>query len=875
MKTNILRGIGTEVRLSSVADLVDFIIEVTNELHIIDVADHYGIGLDEHQRCVCLVGHQDEEPTMQFDPDNQSFYCTRPDCRYHGNVIDLVQTMEGVDLLGAVFQTGRMLGREVVVNVDGEQIETLDDVRSCLREAARFYALSLDQALPYLNARGVSPATAERLMIGSALGKDELKKALVAMDFSEATIAAAGLLNQYGDDFFRNRVMVPLRINGQVVAFYGRAFDAEDSVPHLRMKSDRVVLGDTPFNWNARNSEMILVEGIFDAVSLIERGFANVVATFGTQGVASSRMQDLLIQASPARVHVCYDGDEAGRDAAIRDGYVLEDLGFHVGIVDLGDQDPNEFMLTHSAEEFQKRLSEAVNPSQWQIDRLDPNLSPETKIEVLEPVLRRCKTMKALPQAATLKRLAQALGLSLTAVRRHVESLPDETSEPELLDLSRSIEIHPALDIVDNTVLMTIPQHVRNPKTGGVEPVPFVITSHREIFPLETDALLKRGFFSTAEVVADRPRYSADVIRGFLKEGFQGDLVKAFWDIHHILVENVDFPDGNTYPFLAAWIVGTYMHPAFNYFPYLHFTGTKNVGKSKTMKLMSCLSFNGVMSVSITAASQFRIIEALRPTLFMDETEDLKQRVGSDKRAVLLGGYEAGSSVIRTEKVNDQFRARRLGNYGPRAFASIEGLEDTLVSRTAQITMQRSYDDMIKQREINLTDPQFQKIRDDLFLVTMTEGPRIKAIYDRTVKPDGVEFGDREFNLFKPILAIGSAVDNERVVNSLIDFQNTNYKNKVVEYNNSAAENVLLSHLLDVVTKDDWYKGSDLHAGFLEYIRNGAIDLNLKVTKPFLGTLIKKLGIMSSSRRSNDRKTTLYFIKVEDLRRVAENYQVI
>jgi DNA primase catalytic core len=873
MKANTQREIGTEIRLSSISEVADFITEITNEMHIIDIANHYGIGLDEHLRCVCLEGHQDEEPTMQFDLDNQSFYCTRPDCRYHGNAIDLIQSMEGVDLMEAVIQAGSMLGHNVVASVDGQQMETLADVRLCLREASRLYARNLDQALPYLDARGVSRSTAERLMIGSALGKDELKKALMEIGFSEATIAAAGLLNHYGDDFFRNRVMVPLRINGQVVAFYGRALNADDSVPHLRMKSDRVMLGDTPFNWNARNAEIILVEGIFDAVALIDEGFTNVVATFGTQGVASSRMQDLLIQSSPAKVHVCYDGDEAGRDAAIRDGYDLEDLGFHVDIVDLGDQDPNEFMLTHSADEFQQRISEAVNPSQWQIDRIDPDLSPEKKIEALEPVLRRCKTMKALPQAATLKRLARALGLSLTAVRRHVESLPDEASEPELLDLTQRIEIHPALDIVDNTVLMTIPQHVR--VKGQVVRVPYVITSHREIFPLMTDELLKRGFYSTAEVVADRPRYSMDVIGGFLKGELHGDLNKVFWKIHGILAENVDFPDGNTYPFLTAWIVGTYLHPAFNYFPYLHFTGTKNVGKSKTMKLMSCMSFNGVMSVSITAASQFRIIESLRPTLFMDETEDLKQRVTSDKRAVLLGGYEAGSSVIRTEKVNDQFRARRLGNYGPRAFASIEGLEDTLVSRTVQITMQRSYDDQIKQREINLNDPLFQEIRDELFLVTMTDGPRIKAIYDRTVKPEGVEFGDREFNLFKPILAVGMAVGNERVEKSLIDFQNTNYKNKIVEYNNSAAENVLLSYLLEVVTKDEWYKGSDLHAGFLEYIRNGAIDLNLRVTKPFLGTLIKKLGIVSESRRSNDRKTTLYFIKVEDLRRVAENYQVI
>ena len=76
--------------------------------------------------------------------------------------------------------------------------------------------------------------------------------------------------------------------------------------------------------------------------------------------------------------------------------------------------------------------------------------------------------------------------------------------------------------------------------------------------------------------------------------------------------------------------------------------------------------------------------------------------------------------MLRTEKEGERFRVRRLANYGPRAFASIEGLEDTLASRTVQITMQRSCDNDINRREVNLNDPVFQEIRDELFLVAMT-----------------------------------------------------------------------------------------------------------------------------------------------------------
>jgi len=339
-------------------------------------------------------------------------------------------------------------------------------------------------------------------------------------------------------------------------------------------------------------------------------------------------------------------------------------------------------------------------------------------------------------------------------------------------------------------------------------------------------------------------------------------------------MRNVDFPDENAHAFLTCWIIGTYLHPMFNYYPYIHFTGTKNVGKSKTMKLMSCICFNGVMSVSITAASQFRIIEAFRPTLFMDETEDLKDKGFSDKRALLLGGYEAGSSVLRCEKENDNYKVKRMGNYGPRAFASIEGLEDTLASRTVQITMQRSFKPEIKEKEVTLSNPDFQEIRDALFLVAMTYAPAVKKLYEEITRPDSVEFGDREFNLFKPILAIGRASGIDSVEERLIAFQNTAYRNKISEYNNSAPENVLLQFLLDMVTEDDDYRSDELHARFVTYLKNNGIDLNVMVTKPFMGTLIKKLGIVSSSKRASDRTCTLYHIEVDVLKRVAENYQV-
>jgi hypothetical protein len=89
-----------------------------------------------------------------------------------------------------------------------------------------------------------------------------------------------------------------------------------------------------------------------------------------------------------------------------------------------------------------------------------------------------------------------------------------------------------------------------------------------------------------------------------------------------------------------------------------------------------------------------------------------------------------------------------------------------------------------------------------------------------------------------------------------------------------APENVLLQFLLETVTQEDWFRSDELHTRFVTYIRINGIDLNLKVTKPFMGTLAKKLGVVTETRRSPDRIYTLYRFQVEILKRVAENYQV-
>ena len=65
----------------------------------------------------------------------------------------------------------------------------------------------------------------------------------------------------------------------------------------------------------AKAREVILVEGILDAVALISCGYANALPLDGTEGLREEHLA-LLRAEHVAEVYLCLDGDAAGRAAA-------------------------------------------------------------------------------------------------------------------------------------------------------------------------------------------------------------------------------------------------------------------------------------------------------------------------------------------------------------------------------------------------------------------------------------------------------------------------------------------------------------------------------------------------------------------------------
>jgi hypothetical protein len=213
----------------------------------------------------------------------------------------------------------------------------------------------------------------------------------------------------------------------------------------------------------------------------------------------------------------------------------------------------------------------------------------------------------------------------------------------------------------------------------------------------------------------------------------------------------------------ACWDVATYFFNLFPAFPYLELRGVKQSGKSKVMKVSRLVSFNGSpILTSPSEATLFRMVHAQRPTLYIDEAENLFQikngKVDHDGRIeVINSGYTADGKVPRVEYLGKKFITVVYSAYCPKMLASINGLHGATESRAIVHIMTRAPDkDTRGQNEPNPHDKRWQALRDELLNFTLSHWKDVLAAYDAATH--GTNLRKRDLQLWRPLLAVAALI---------------------------------------------------------------------------------------------------------------------
>jgi hypothetical protein len=133
----------------------------------------------------------------------------------------------------------------------------------------------------------------------------------------------------------------------------------------------------------------------------------------------------------------------------------------------------------------------------------------------------------------------------------------------------------------------------------------------------------------------------------------------------------------------ALWCVHTYLIDCFLISPRLAIrSATHRCGKTTLLDIVSYLALRTLPSANVTAASVFRVVEACRPTLLIDEADTFLPEA-DELRGVINSGHRRGGSVVRT--VGDDHEPRKFSTYAACAIALIGKLPATLHDRSAPV----------------------------------------------------------------------------------------------------------------------------------------------------------------------------------------------
>jgi len=151
------------------------------------------------------------------------------------------------------------------------------------------------------------------------------------------------------------------------------------------------------------------------------------------------------------------------------------------------------------------------------------------------------------------------------------------------------------------------------------------------------------------------------------------------------------------YSLISLWIIGTYIHEQFETYPYLFINAMKGSGKTRLLKLIACLSNNGMLVGSLKESVLFRTAKGR--TLCIDEFESIASKENQTLRELLNACYKKGLKVQRMKRVRkitgEDYEVEEFEPYTPICMANIYGMEEVLADRAITMILERSSDERI------------------------------------------------------------------------------------------------------------------------------------------------------------------------------------
>ena len=379
--------------------------KLKNQIDIVDIIEHFVPvkKMGANYKCVCPF-HDDRNPSMSISQSKQIFHCFA--CKAGGDAIKFVMDYEKLTYPEAIERIASLVNFSLEYTSD--KLPAQKENKHILEKVNAFYRSEFfkhEAAVRYIYSRGINDAMIEKFELGWAGDSASTIRLLQNENIEPKEALEVGIVKQNEKGIYASfieRITFPIYAHtAKLVGFGGRTISDH---PAKYVNSPQSIVFDKSkllYGYHlARQSifekkQIIITEGYLDVIMLHFAGFTNAVAVLGT-ALTTNHLP--LLKRGEISVVLCFDGDSAGINAAIKSSRLLVQNEIDGSVVIIKDgADPADMVFAGRSDELKEMFGSGTELGEFYIEQIVKKYDitrPVQKQKCLEEIVEFTNSLK-------------------------------------------------------------------------------------------------------------------------------------------------------------------------------------------------------------------------------------------------------------------------------------------------------------------------------------------------------------------------------------------------------------------------------------------------------------------------------------------------
>ena len=380
--------------------------KLKNQIDIVNIIEQYipVKKMGSSYKCVCPF-HDDKNPSMSINQNKQMYHCFA--CKAGGDAVKFVMDYEKLTYPEAIEKIAQI--SNFSLEYTNDKVPTQKENKHILEKVNAFYRSEFyknEAAVRYIKSRGINDAMIEKFELGWAGDSKSTIRLLQNENIEPKEALEVGIVKQNEKGIYASfieRITFPIYSHTtRLVGFGGRTISDH---PAKYVNSPQSAVFDKSkllYGYNlARQSifeknQIIITEGYLDVIMLHYAGFTNAVAVLGT-ALTTSHLP--LLKRGEISVVLCFDGDGAGINAAIKSSRLLSQNEIDGSVVIIkGGADPADMVFAGRSEELKEMFDSGTELGEFYIEQIVKKYDisrPVQKQKCLEEIMEFTNSLKS------------------------------------------------------------------------------------------------------------------------------------------------------------------------------------------------------------------------------------------------------------------------------------------------------------------------------------------------------------------------------------------------------------------------------------------------------------------------------------------------